>query len=235
MSQTAIQTPATRATGTVAKAGPMMVVNPEREITDDDLADVAAGTGLNGRFVADMLAACATHERTGVSLYKSLEARTNNPAAKHRFNQFQKDSFDAAAAYDRLAEQLGIPVLYASPPARMTEAMDTRLLSAFLLSGSVDQPTLELKGIEAVLVASTICVANASLLASLAEGIDESPARTAMEETVAAVGPPSEEHLEWAATTQRQMVMAQASSAFVQKATEVAENVVGKVRDALGR
>jgi len=235
MSQTLIQTPATWATGTVAKAGPMMVVNPEREITDADLSEVAAGTGLNGRFVADMLAACATHERTGVSLYKSLEARTNNPTAKHRFNQFMSDAFEAAAAYDALAEELGVPVMYASPPARMTEAMDTRLMSAFLLSGSADQLTLELKGIEAVLVASTICVANASLLASLAEGIDEGPARTAMEETVAAVMPPSEEHLEWAATMQRQMVMTQANSSLAQKATEVAEAVVGKVRDVLGR
>ena len=235
MTDTMIQTPVTWDTGAVAKTGPMMVVNPERSVTDEDLVDVGEGSGLNGPFLADLIASCATHERTGVSLFKSLEARTNNPAAKHRFNEFQSDAMEAALAYEALADDLGVPLRYASQPARMTEAIDTRMLSAFLLSGAADQMTLELKGIEAVLLSSTLCVANASLLSSIAEGLQDSPARTAMEAAVAKVLPPAEAHLEWAAEMQHTMVLGQANSTLAQKATEVVEGVVGKVRDVLGR
>lgn len=230
-----IQTPVTWDTGATAKAGPMMVVNPERQITDEALAAVADGSGLNGPFVADLIASCTTHERCGVSLFKALEAQTNNPAAKHKFHQFQQDASTAVAAYEGLAEQLGIPVAYASHPARMTEAIDTRILSAFLLSGSADQLTVELKGVEAVLLASTLCVANASLIRTLGEGLGESDVRTALLGTAEAVMPASEEHLEWAVEMQQQMVLGQANSSLAQKATQAAEAVVGKVRDVLGR
>jgi hypothetical protein len=128
-----------------------------------------------------------------------------------------------------------VPVNYASNPARMTEAMDTRLLSAFLLSGSADQLTIELKGVEAVLLASTMCVANASLLMTIGEGLGESEVRTAMLGTAEAVMPASQEHLEWAAGMQQQLVLTQANSSLAQKATQAAEAVVGKVRDVLGR
>ena len=62
MTDTMIQTPVTWDTGAVAKTGPMMVVNPERSVTDEDLVDVGAGSGLNGPFLADLIASCATHE-----------------------------------------------------------------------------------------------------------------------------------------------------------------------------
>jgi len=235
MTDTLIQTPVSWTTGAVAKVGPMMVVNPGRQIVDEDLADVGAGTGLNSPFLADLVASCATHERCGVSLFKALEAQTDNPAAKHSFHRFQQDAMDAVGAYDTLADAIGVPVNYASNPARMTEAMDTRLLSAFLLSGSADQLTIELKGIEAVLLASTMCVANASLLRRIAEGLGEGDAKAAMEQALAVVMPPAEEHLEWAANMQQEMVLSQVNSSFAQKATKAAETVVGKVRDVLGR
>ena len=179
MTDTMTQTPVTWTTGTVAKTGPMMTVNPEREIVDEDLAAVGEqdGVGLNGPFVADLIASCATHERCGVSLFKALEAQTNNPAAKHRFQEFGSDTIAAVEAYDTLAESLGVPVHYASPAARMTEAMDTHVLAAFLQSGGANQLTVELKGIEAVLLASTLCVANAALLQNVAESLPDSDTR----------------------------------------------------------
>src|SRR4051812_8824892 len=103
MTTSTIQTPATWDTGTVAKPGPMMVVNPERQVTDADFDTLKAATGLNAPFVGDLLASCATHERCGVSLFKTLEARTNNPMAKSRFKDFQKESLEAVAIWDRLA------------------------------------------------------------------------------------------------------------------------------------
>src|SRR5690606_18609040 len=157
-----------------------------------------------------------------------------NPMAKHRFSQFQTDAVTAVGVLERLMEQLGVPLHYASPPARMTEAMDSKLLEAFLLTGAADQMTVELKGVEAVLLASTMCVANTSLLASLAEGLEEgSEARVAMETAVDALMPVQQEHLEWAASMQQELVLTQAKSSLAQKAGAAAEAVVGKVRDAL--
>lgn len=226
---------ATWDTGAVAKPGPAMAVHPDRSITDEALSGVAADAGVNPAFLADLLAGFATHERCGVNLFTSLAARTDNPAAKHRFEQFRDDAKTAVATYDALLEELGVPQHYASAPARMTETIDTRLLSAFLLTGAADQMTVELKGVEAVLIASTVCVSNSALLRSIAEAMDEGPSRSAVESAVETLEPPQQEHLEWAAGTQQQLVMAQVSSAAAQKVGAAAEAVAGKVRDVLGR
>ena len=218
-----------------AQPGPMMVVNPERQVTAAELADVAPGAGVNSPFLADVVASCATHERMGLNLFKTLESQTNNPTAKHRFHQFQDDAITAVATYDLLLERLGVPVHYASPPARMTEAMDASLVSAFLLSGSADQLTLELKGVEAVLLASTLCLANTGLLRNIGEAMDEGESRDAVLEACQALEPAQVEHLEWAAGMQQDLVMAQIRSGLAQKATAAAEAVVGKVRDVIGR
>lgn len=236
MADAELSTPITWNTSAIAKAGPMMVVHPDREVIDDDLSRVAAGTGLNGPFVADLLASCAAHERTGLNLFKALEARSNNPAAKRRFSQFQTDAITAVGVLERLMEQLGVPLHYASPPARMTEAIDSKIVEAFLLTGAADDMTIELKGIEAVMLASTMCLANTALLRSLAQGLDEgSEARKAFDTAIGALAPVQEEHLEWAVSMQQEMVLGQARSSIVQKAGAAAEAVVGKVRDVLGR
>jgi hypothetical protein len=235
MTDTLNATPVTWDTGGMATPGPAMVVHPDRQVVDADLSGVADGSGLNGPFIADLLASCAAHERLGLNLLKTLEARTNNPVAKHRFNDFQADSLAAVAAYEELMANLGVPGGYTSPPARMTDAIDTRMVSAFLLSGSADQPTLELKGVEAVLLASTLCLANISLLRSIAETLDEGPVTTAFESAADKLSPPATEHFEWAAKMQHELVLAQAKSGLAQTVTAAAEAVVGKVRDVLGR
>ena len=220
-------------TGATAKPGPMTVVHPERTVTDAELADVAAGTGLNGPFVADLLVSCAAHENMGVNLYTTLGAQTQNPMAQKQFAKFREDSRLAVGIYEELMTQLGIPVGYISQVARMTEAMDAKLVEAFLLSGSADPMTKEVKGVEAVMLASTLCVANASLLEQLCEGLDEGEAKTAMRAAVDQLAPVAAEHLEWAARMQHQMVLTQANSALAQKAANLAEKLVGKVKDVL--
>jgi hypothetical protein len=228
-------TPVTWDTDATAMPGPMTVVHPERLVTDAELADVAPDSGVNVPFLADVVASCATHERMGLNLFKALEAQTDNPGAKRRFAQFQDDAITAVATYDLLMERLGIPVHYASRPARMTEALDAKIVSAFLLSGSVDQLTVELKGIEAVMLAATMCVANAALLRSIGESMDEGTSRDAVLEACQALEPAAVEHLEWAAGMQQELVLAQTRSGLAQKAAEAAEAVVGKVRDVIGR
>ena len=220
-------------TGTTIKPGPMLEASPEQVVTDADLADVAAGSGLNGPFLADLLAAAAAHENDGKNLFQALGHMTANPMLQAKFKQFREESVVAVQTYEQLATRLGAPIRYISPPARMTEAMDAKLLEAFLLSGSADPLVLELKGVEAVLLAATLCVANVALFEAIATGLSEGEAKAAFDELLPTLKDAGERHLEWAASTQRTMVTSQAGSALVQSALGVAETVVGKIKGAL--
>lgn len=223
----------TKDTGATIKPGPMVVAGPDQIMTDDVLDRVAAGTGLNGPFLADFLASAAVHENDGINLYRALAAMTANPILLGRYIQFQEESVAAVDAYEGLITDLGGQLGYVSPPGRMTEAMDAKILEAFLGSGSADPLTLELKGVEAVLVAATLCVANVSLLSAIAEGLDESDAKMAMLDAVAKLEGPAREHLEWAASMQHKMVLTQANSKLAQKAGAAMEGVVSKIKEAL--
>jgi hypothetical protein len=220
-------------TGSTIKPGPMLFASPEQVVTDADLAEVAAGTGLNGPFLADLLAAAAAHENDGKNLYQALGHMTANPMLQAKFKQFREESVVAMETYEELATRLGAPISYISPAARMTEAMDGKLLEAFLLSGSADPLVLELKGVEAVLLAATSCVANVALFEHIAAGLPDGDAKSAFDELLPTLKDAGERHLEWAAETQRTMVTSQASSKLVQSALGVAENVVGKIKDVL--
>ncbi len=93
---------------------------------------------------------------------------------------------------------------------------------------------LELKGAEAVLLASTLCLANTSLLDHLAQSLDEGSApRRTMEEAVAALRPPQDAHLEWAVRAQHTMVLTQAKSRLAQRAGALLEEVTGKIKSLL--
>jgi hypothetical protein len=153
--------------------------------------------------------------------------------AQKQFAKFREDSAVAVGVYEELMATMGVPVGYISQVARMTEAMDAKLVEAFLLSGSADPMTKELKGVEAVLLASTLCVANSSLLEQICEGLDDGEAKTAMRTAVDRLAPVAAEHLEWAARMQHQLVLVQANSSLAQKAANLAEKVVGKVKDVL--
>jgi hypothetical protein len=221
-------------TGSTIKPGPMLFASPDQLVTDAELADVAPGTGLNGPFLADLLASAAAHENDGKNLFQALGHMTANPMLQAKYKQFREESVAAVGTYEELATRLGAPISYISPAARMTEAMDGKLLEAFVLSGSADPLVLELKGVEAVLLAATLCVANVSLFEHIAAGLPDGEAKAAFAELLPALADAGARHLQWAASTQRIMVTSQAGSTTVQKVLGVAETVVGKVKDALG-
>lgn len=222
-------------TGATIKPGPMVVAPPERVVTDAEQVAIGEATGLNGPFVADLLSSCVTHERMGVNLFRALGSMTANPLMQATFAGMRADGEAAVEAYEELITALGGSPAYASPPARMTEAMDSKLLSAFLLSGSADPLVLELKSVEAVLMATTICLANTALLENLAESVAGGPARSAMEQAASVLRPPQERHLEWAVQAQQTMVLTQANSRLAQRAAELLEGVTGKLKSLLRR
>lgn len=223
-------------TGTVIKPGPMVTAQPDRVVLDGDLEGIAGGTTLNGGFLADVLASCAVHENMGIALFRMLGSTTNNPMLQPTYARFRGEAEASVEAWERLITRLGGRLGYISPAGRMTEGMDTKMIEAFQGAGSADPLTVELKGVEAVLLASTLCVANVGLVKALAASLPEGDeARDAMEEAVAALQPAAEEHLSWAAQMQQTMVLTQARSKLAQTAGAVVEELAGKVKDVLGR
>lgn len=223
----------TKETGATVKPGPMIVAEAPRVKTDEQLASVAADSGLNGPFIADLLSSAVTHERMGVNLFRFLKAQTNNPVLGAKYGQLREESERCVDAYEELITALGGDVVYASPPARMTEGMDQHLISSFLASGSADALVQELKGVEAVLLGATLCVANTELVARLAQEAKDGPSKQAMLRAVTLLLPAQQEHVRWARETQQTMVVTQAKHPLAQKVGQVAEAVVGKIKDVL--
>ncbi len=221
--------------GATLKPGPAVEAGPESVVTDDDFAEVGADAGLNGPMVADLLASMAAHENLGTNLYRMLARTSDNPMLVSTFKEFEADSITAVQAYRRLFEALGVPWRYVSPAARMTEAMDGKLQEAFLLSGSADPVTVELKRVEAVLLAATLCVANGAILRQLADSISDGPTKQALEAALAELEPLATAHLEWAAETQMVMAVGQAQSTLMQKGAMATESVVGAAKDVAKR
>src|SRR3546814_14308391 len=78
----------TKDTGGTAKASDVVYVEPERTVTDADLAKMIDIDGANAAFVADLLSACLAHERCGTHLYRSVAGRTNNAILKAKYEEF---------------------------------------------------------------------------------------------------------------------------------------------------
>jgi hypothetical protein len=222
----------TKDTGAVIRPGPMVVAEPEHVANDDRLENVAVEAGLNGPFLADLLSSMAAHERMGVALYRVLQGLSNNPMLQARYAKFERDAIQAVTVHRDLMTRLGAPPNYLSPAARMTEGLDNKIIESFLGAGVADSLTVELKAVEAVLLASAMCVSNTNLLALIAEQTQGVVQQT-LNDAVQQLKGPQQEHLDWARTTQERMVSAMVRSPLTQKLTEFAEDVVGTVKAAM--
>src|SRR5512143_196301 len=218
-------------TGATVKPGPMVTAIGERSVDDDQLAGFAADSGLNAPFLADLLSGCIAHERDGVNLLRTLRARANNPGLVARYGELIDETHQAVDAWEALITQLGGNSQYASPAGRSTEAMDGKLVETFILTGSADPLTMEFAGVQAVLVAASLCQANARIVARLAQDARDGASRRAMLGAVSTLEPLARSHQEWASSMLEQLAVTQAKHPIAQKAGQVAEKVVGKVKD----
>jgi hypothetical protein len=222
----------TAETGAIIKPGPMVTAPPSVVVDDTDFAAFAEGSGLNSPFLADLLAACITHERLGVNLFRTLSALTQNPKLKPEYDRLAGEAEQASLIWGRLIRESGGNEQYVSPPARLTETMDNKVIEALLGSGSADPLSVELAGVKAVLVAATLCVANARTLEQIAEAA-EGPAAEKMMEAATELGPMADAHYIWATDNLATMVMVQAKHPVAQKMAQAVETMAGKVKDAL--
>jgi hypothetical protein len=220
-------------TGATLKPGPMLVVVPDLLVEDAQLADFAADSGLNGPFLADVLSVGVTHQRCGMNLLRMLAANSDNPLTKPQVAAMRGQQEASIDAYEALITQLGGNPQYASPAARMTEILDSKIVEAFSLSGSADPLTRELKSVEAILLAATCSVANVDLLQALSDDADEGQSKTALTTAVGALAGPAAEQAEWARTTMLKLSTTQAKHPVVQKVAQAAESAIGAVKNAL--
>ena len=224
----------TAASGARSVPEEMTYVDPARQVVPDERAEVLAGTGLNGPFVADLLSDVLAHERCGAQLYRSIAQRTNNPVLKKQYEHFGNQTVEHVEILEQLVARLGGDPGYVSPAARTTTKAGTGLLeSTFLLTGSVDLMTQELVMLDAVLLAEAKDHANWSGLAQLTASLPDGDVRDAFTDAVEKVEPQEDEHLNWASDTRAKMISAQATSRSVRIVGETADKVVANIRSWL--
>lgn len=218
-------------TGATIKPGPMITVVRERAISDDQLQHVGQGSGLNGPFLADQLSAWLTHERKGVDLLTMLGERTTNPVLQALFAQLKATAAEAVSLWEQLIRALGGNPQYASPMARMTEGMDTKIVESFLLNGSADPLTFEAAGLQAAFAAQSLNVLNAHTLATFADKADDGDAKQAMAGAAKALTTVAEMGLTELDKAISAAMLGQVRSGLVQKAMQGMEKAAGKIKD----
>jgi rubrerythrin len=221
----------TAATGARSVPAEMTYVDPDRVVPADELKEFLGDTGLNGRFVADVLSDMLAHERCGAQLYRSVAGRTNNPMLKKQYEHFGKETTQHVDILEKLIGELGGDPKYVSPAARATEKAGSSLLeSTFLLAGSIDLMTQELVMLDAVMLAEAKDHANWTCLARLAADTPEGDVHKALADAVDTVAPQEDEHLGWATETRCKMISVQAKSRAAQVAGEATEKIVERIK-----
>jgi len=187
----------------------MTVVPPERRMGLSDLEGFGVDEELEGIFLANFMSAFAAHKRCVVHLYRMAAGLTQIPEWREKYMEFEDHTADHLRILERLIERLGGDPMYASPQARMTEFVATKLVEPILLEGSVDPLTLELTLLEAVTLAERKRRLNWKLISELADQMRETISKQAMREAVEQVESDQDEHVRWAETRWLRMMIAQ--------------------------
>ncbi len=200
-----------------SKPAPMVAIDPERLLLDEEHKGLGSEAGLNGPFVADLLSDMLMHERCGFHLYRSVAGRSNNPMLKRKYEEFGAQTEVHIEVLEELITTLGGDPGYTSPISRATEKLDFGALEgSFMLSGSVDLMDQEMVMLNAVVLAETIDSANWETLAALADGLQDGEVKTALAAAVERVLPQEEEHIDWPRQMRQQMILLQARSKAMQ-------------------
>lgn len=202
----------TYATGATTKPTGVTVTSAERATTDDLLREQIGDLPLNVAFVADTLSAALSHERCGVHLYRSVAGRTLNPEFRKQYEHFLGETERHVELLEQLVTAMGASPQYVSPKARLTEAVDSKLLeTTFLFAGSGDPVLAEMCMLEAVLLAETIDHSNWMGIANLTTELPDGDLRTAFQEAVDEVLAQETEHLTWASDKRLELMTLLAS------------------------
>jgi rubrerythrin len=203
----------TNATGAKTMPIGMTVAAPESQMTGSELTDFAADAEVNSAFLANLLSAFTAHERCGVHLYRTVAGMTQFPEWRDKYEEFLEQTEDHVRILSELISELGGDPMYVSPVARMTEFQATKLMEPALLAGSVDNMTMELTMLEAVLLAEWKDQANWKLLRALADGLPDSASAQAIRRAVEQVETQEDEHVRWAQQSWGKALLGQITAA----------------------
>jgi rubrerythrin len=213
----------------------MTEVAPEQTMNPAELEMFAAGSGMNGQFLADTLSAFLAHEQCGVHVYRVVAGASQNPILKGKYEKFLGQTERHVNVLERLISSLGGNPYYVSPTARMVHSMNTGMMQGVVLAaGSADPLTRELVMLEAVLLAETKDHADWAFLAHLADEVPEGDARSALLAAVGEVEPEEDEHVDWAQDTWQKMSSLQAKSTVAMKIADFTERTMATVKNAIG-
>ena len=144
----------TSATGGITRPVGALYVPPQRQVPDAGSSTALVDAGVNATFVADLLSACAAHERCGVQLYRSVAGRTVDAELRAQYERFGAETREHVDKLEELITAAGGDPQYVSAAARATEKAGAGLLeSTFLLGGAIDPLTAEVAMLEAVMLA----------------------------------------------------------------------------------
>jgi rubrerythrin len=207
---------------------------PECAMPPEQLDQFLTDTGLNGRFIADLLSSFLAHEQCGYHLYRTAISLTNNPMLKGKYEEFCSETEEHIRIFEELIAACGGQPGYVSPTARLVEATDTKIHeAAILLPDGADEATLDLLMLEAVVLAETKCHADWTLVQKLTQEMPDGAARRAFQQAVDQVEEQEDEHIRWARDTWEKLIMTQAKSSVAQKGMAMAEKAVARVKDVL--
>jgi rubrerythrin len=209
----------------------MVVPQPDRCVTEADLAGTVQLGDLNMPFVLGTLSEFLTHERCGRHLYRSVAARTLNPMLKRKYEEFGEETERHVTLLEELIVSMGGDPQYVSPAARAIEKSDTGLVqSTFMLAGSVDHMTAEAVMLTAVMIAESVDHANWQLLQAMVPELPAGPIQELARRTVDEVEAQEDEHLTWARETRARMAMLQAKSSVAAKVGMKAEETMARIK-----
>jgi rubrerythrin len=219
----------TKTTGAVTKPMPMVYAEPGQQVDDATLAGFLPDSGLDGAFLAELLSGVLAHERCGRHLYRTCQARSNNPVMQAKYREFGEETERHVEILEKLIEDGGASAMYVGPMARAVLGTDVKLVEAtFALGGSLDPITAEMALLDAVFLAESMDHANWKLLAELTEQLRDTPWYDAFHAAVEEVEEQEDEHLRWATETKSRLVRWQAS-------LDGANNMAGTIEEGVAR
>jgi rubrerythrin len=118
---------------------------PDCAVDPGQLDGFLAGTGLDGRFMADLLSSCLMHEQCGLHLYRTAISTTDSAALKRKYQEFGAETEEHIRIFEELITACGGQPGCVSPTARLTEALDTKIHEAAIgLPDGADRAAFEL-------------------------------------------------------------------------------------------
>lgn len=221
-------------TGAQAMSGPMTSIPDELRVADEALKDFAAGTGLNGPYLAQILVTALTHENMGVGLYRCLEANTANPMMQPQYAKRREESSMSVRLFADLIQTLGGNPFLVNPVARFTEILDGKMVETLWVAhGSTDASVLDAKALEVAMLASYDSVFNCDLLEDAGMAAKQGEGKDAIMGAAQQLRPVVESHLRWSRKTLQSIVGAQVKSGTAQLVIELGENLTAKAKGAL--